>query len=833
MNVRLDRWLEFLVVWLLAASALGMLAALAGHFLAPQICLASLLVTGIYARYTNDTVATSQLAPDWGHLALLTLVCLFFRLPAYHYVLGGQDEGVYVNIAHHIARTGGIEVRDSVLEKLDVPSLANTYLSQNRGANYIPGVYALDASGPRLEFQFYHLFPVWMALFDGVFGIDFAVYALTFFSWLSVLFFYRLALAVSGCRRSALLAGVLLALNPLHAFFSKFPVTEVPTLAFSLIGFSYLVMFRGAAQSSRSRWLWISVASFGCLFVTRISGFMYMPFVLAAAITAAVADGQAPLRRAMFLWCAGIVALYALSVGYGLHWSGAYARDIYRMSFERIFHDQWRAGAMASGLIGIAIWLAISATVKSEQSRKQVRRYLVTPVRQAVAVCVILALLVGCFRIYQLGWTDRYGNDAWLGGTWHLAGSGETAIKASSLFALCVYLGPLLPVGLFALLRRQGDPNVEFLRVFAAGFVVYVALLQWNVPYGPYYARYLLSEVVPYLLLLAVWQLTSTERQGNLWGKGVLALFGVSALYMLVATAAQLGKNENAGLYEELRRLLAPVDADDLVLITPLKSGFAASRIQTPVVYTFGRRIINVSEESLKDNAYMAALDARFDDVFLLTSEASAPCEFDWLGSTRLKIWAFAFSYFYPRKIALTASERLYLYRRQSGLPLSCVQDFDQRGAWNRWLSRGWNAPESWGTWSEGRHAELVIDTSQLPKASSGLRLHFQANALVNAVHPRQRIEVKLNGATVGLREVAFPQSTVGFDVDISPDILAASRRLNIAFELPDAVSPAAIGMGDDSRVVALGLRSVEAIPLVADAQSPATSAMDHGKSRR
>ena len=50
---QVDRALELLVVWVLAVSALGLVAALAGCFLAPQVCLAAFLLTGLYVRRAN------------------------------------------------------------------------------------------------------------------------------------------------------------------------------------------------------------------------------------------------------------------------------------------------------------------------------------------------------------------------------------------------------------------------------------------------------------------------------------------------------------------------------------------------------------------------------------------------------------------------------------------------------------------------------------------------------------------------------------------------------------------------------------------------------------
>jgi len=810
---RIDRGLELLVVWLLFASALGLLSALAGHFLAPQVLLASLMFTGIYAWYTRGVHTVFGVSPDWRHLLLLSLVCLFFRLPAYHYVLGAQDEGIYVNVAHVIERTGSIDVHDVVLEKLKGSTFADTYLTENRYANgaYLPGIYSPDPAGTKLEFQFYHLFPVWMALFSGVFGSAFGIYALSFFAWISILFFYRLALVVSGSRRVALVAGLLLALNPLHVFFSKFPVTEVPTLAFSLVGFTYLATFWNKVGAASSyRWLWISGASFAALYATRISGFMYVPFFIALAIASTIMDTDRKRRDAIFTWTLSVVALYALSVLYGLHFSSQYAADIYRLSFEPILHSEWRLGVTAIVLIVFVAWAALTLFARSDGARLRMRRYLVMPVRQAIGALIVLGLAVGLFKIYRLGWTDHYLHDDWLGGMWGLAHSGALAVKSSSLFELAVYLGPLLPACFLAfVVRRQDNPHIEFLRLFVSGFFVYAAILQWTVPCGPYYARYLLSELVPYLTLFVVlaWSCMSPTP----WKKATKCILAMTLAYMTLASAQQLGKSENSGVYAALQQLLMQVDSNDLVLIDSSQSAFPnESQIETPILYTFGRNVVNVSKKSLDDRAYLATLNALYDDMFLVSDNATAPPEFEPLGSTRVEYWSFAPSHLYPNKLVLRGAKRLYLFiLAKPVLPLAQVQKFDQTGAWNNLLVNGWASPESWGTWSLGQHAELAINPRQLPDAAHGLRLHFDTHTFVTSSHPQQRIEVSLNGAYVGHYEATYPNSVIGIDLDIPESALMSPKEIRVGFAFPDAVSPQSVGAGADERILALGLEAV------------------------
>lgn len=827
MGARVDWVLELLVAWILAASGFGMAAVLAGHFLAPQVLVASLLLVFAYAWRTRRAAEPRAADPPRPHarlLVVLVLVALFFRLPAFNYVLGGQDEGVYVNISHYIEYTGGIKVSDAPLQRLQGSAFRDFYLAQNRqGGIYLPGVY-LDggANGAALQFQFYDLFPMWMALFIGLFGATFGIYALTLFAAMAVVFMYRLALAISGSQRAAFVAGLMLAVSPLHAFFSKFPVTEIPTLAFSLAGFTFLARFwSGGERGERRRWLVISAMCFGALFFTRISGFMYVPFVLALAVAAAVLDQDRWRQRAAVFWALGVMALYALSVAYGWHWSYHYSHDIYAASFKDLYGNAWKAGVGLSVIAASTVWGVAAYMSRSERGRQTLERLLVQPARRLVGVIAGLGLAYGVLKIYRLGWTSHYRNDPWLSGTWHLSGLHWHDVWASSLFALVVYMGLFVPLlGTFWMLRRHADPMVEYLRTFVAGFFVYVAVLQWVIPYGPYYTRYLLSELIYMMLLVVVVWAKMTGRSRRLVGAALV----VSIAYMGLASAAQLGKQSNQGLYTELHQLVAPVDSGDLILLDSLGPGLPNNgQIKTPLVYTFHKQVISVDRASLDDRAYLAALDARYDDVYLITPDAQAPRGFESLGSSRVRVWDFKWSHAFPHKLYMWEDMRLYLYRlARPVVPLDHTQHFGSGNGWGNWLFSGWSEAEPWGTWSLGKKAEIEIDPRQLPTVSGALKLQFAAKVFVSTGHPLQRVRVTVDGVETGSYTVRYPDTELTFDVIVSAADLRSTRRIDIVLALPDAISPKDAGQGTDTRVIALGLVSVTATAMEPPAPVPA-----------
>jgi len=833
-----DRILELVAAFTIITSLVGLIAALAGVFHAPQVLLGSMLLTGCYAYKTHGREVLPGVQPRWRHLILLALICVFFRIPVYHYILGGQDEGLYINIAQHIEHSGGIDAQDSLRQKLERSPYLQRYLQDNRIAEgdsptlYLLGVYARETANAHLVFQFYYLFSVWMAMFAGLFGAVFAAYALTFFALLSVAFFYRLALLLTRSYHAALAAGGLLALNPLHAFFSKFPVTEVPTLAFSLIGFTLLAAYWSADASERQRrWLVLSVLAFLCLFTTRISGFMYMPFFIALAVATLACDQDLQRRRGIQRWAIGVSVVYLASVAYGLHWSRYYSRDTYLTSFEPLFGQHWKLVVDLILVAGFAGWAAVGAWARNPERRARIAGWFVRPADILISFIAFAALLLGLLKIYWLGWTPHYAGDPSLGleSRWQLAHGGWHAALATGLWTLVVYIGPLLAIAFFCLIgRRQADPRLQFLRLFLAGFFAYIALLQWIIPFGPYYARYLLSELVPYLILFVVCAGLALRAGG---GRAALsaALF-LTVVYATALSTAQIGKSENDGAHAALERLVRSIEPNDLILLNTLdQSGPNTSEVKTPLVYTFARTVVTVGDAALADTGYLAKLNSLYDDLFLISPDPSPPQGFSLLDSVRFKVTTFRSTHLYPRELTSKEDVLLYLYRLdRPQVPMLSILSFAFGQPWAEWLRDGWGNPEAWGVWSDGKSATLAIDPRQLPSGHD-LTLQLDAQVYVSPNHPQQQIDVSLNGQPAGHYRVVYPSTALITRIPIRQEQIASSRRLLIVFSLPDAISPKSLGSSGDPRQLGIGLIdatvSIESQAQPQQPPAPATSA--------
>jgi len=232
-------------------------------------------------------------------------------------------------------------------------------------------------------------------------------------------------------------------------------------------------------------------------------------------------------------------------------------------------------------------------------------------------------------------------------------------------------------------------------------------------------------------------------------------------------------------------------------------------------LYNFGLNTVTVSGASLADHSYIAALHARYDEVFLISRSAVTPAGYEAMGSTRFQVKTYEWSHSFPHKLFVSEDARLYLYRLVSQIfPLGHPESFKAPGAWNNWLTSGWNDPEAGGVWSNGKHAEIAIDPRELSRIEQGIRLNFAVYGLVTAEHPHQRIQVSVNGMVTATYDVVYPNNQLQFDVVLPATDVSSSNGARIAFDLPDAVSPQSIGMNNDMRVLGIQLQTLTASPV-------------------
>lgn len=117
----------------------------------------------------------------------------------------------------------------------------------------------------------------------------------------------------------------------------------------------------------------------------------------------------------------------------------------------------------------------------------------------------------------------------------------------------------------------------------------------------------------------------------------------------------------------------------------------------------------------------------------------------------------------------------------------------------------GWTYPEAWGAWSEGYKTKVVMPLPQ-NTTNQSLVLQLDLRALLSNKHPKQRITILVDGyPAVDTTLTKDDQNKV----DTPLRYLAPKQEyVTLEFKLPDATTPKAIGLGDDSRQLAIGIVS-------------------------
>lgn len=597
-------------------SNLGLLDALSGFLIVTSCAALLLLVANIFsgkAAFACGALALSftlawkfrqlpmRRSPDL-HLvpiSALLLLAMIFRFEPYDYIGGYQDPGVYVSMSSHFQAKGTVFVTDEV--RRDLPDdLREAYDEDNFGTDvvgerFLPGLYHHDLERSQYVFQFYHLHPLWMAIFADVFGPDYRGYSLVLFSLISIVAFYLVAFELSSSRYIAFISGLLLAFSPLHAFFSKLPVTENQALAFSLLSMLYLLRYwngarKGAPNASR---LAVSALLLGGTFFTRISGFMFLPFFYILLLSSEIFLHDPRLKKQFRTYVLAVFAMYALSVIYGAIFSAPYSSYVYQAAFGKFSKDNWPE-LLLLAFLAAALFYFLVLFCSTGKYRAYFGALLRTGAR-ALPYLIPVVIAVGLYWVYKLGFTETYSTHAY-NTRWKASGTGLSATLYWSVFVLIQYVSPMIFVLFLAAAFSPSlskKPTHVFLLLFSVIFLVSTGIFGWFVAYQYYYARYLLSETLPALILLATAG-THVERKPNRL-KDFLLWIAVG--YALLLASTQFMTRELEGFEESLAPVAEHVGPDDILLLDE-QLLIVHRDAKTPLRYYFGLNVMSASERN-------------------------------------------------------------------------------------------------------------------------------------------------------------------------------------------------------------------------------------------
>jgi hypothetical protein len=129
---------------------------------------------------------------------------------------------------------------------------------------------------------------------------------------------------------------------------------------------------------------------------------------------------------------------------------------------------------------------------------------------------------------------------------------------------------------------------------------------------------------------------------------------------------------------------------------------------------------------------------------------------------------------------------------------------FGQKETIAAYKPTGWAAPDPDFMWTEGAEATLTLP---LQKPAGALTLSVNATPLLSA--PRlteQRVEVRAGGVLLGTWRL-----TTGGEYHVTiPAAAVTSGLLRLRFTLPDAATPASLGLSQDSRRLGVAFYSLK-----------------------
>jgi hypothetical protein len=315
------------------------------------ISLSAILLLFIFLKYRDLFSLEKIWTKNNAALLLILLLALAFRYKPYLHTYGGiEDQGAYVLMSEVYSKTGSNFMHDNVRAKINDTELLKIYDSKNQynagGGERSWGFHIRNLKDNVYAFRFYPLHPLWMSIFSAVFGRENGVYSLLFFSLISIIASFLIVYELFDKKLApATIAGAIIAVNPLHVYLSKIPVSEILVTAFVFSGLYFLLKWYKDSKLFTESNLHLSLSAMllGCLFFTRITSFVYLPIFYFLTVTAILYFPHSKVKRNLLIYFTSIFVFYALSVLYAREYTPRYFLDVMiSRALPKLLGSDWR-----------------------------------------------------------------------------------------------------------------------------------------------------------------------------------------------------------------------------------------------------------------------------------------------------------------------------------------------------------------------------------------------------------------------------------------------------------------------------------------------------------
>jgi hypothetical protein len=115
-------------------------------------------------------------------------------------------------------------------------------------------------------------------------------------------------------------------------------------------------------------------------------------------------------------------------------------------------------------------------------------------------------------------------------------------------------------------------------------------------------------------------------------------------------------------------------------------------------------------------------------------------------------------------------------------------------------VSQGWSHPEPWGIWSDGGQNQVILGIPPVGARS----LVISVRAFVTPSHPVQEIELTVNDQK--RQDLVLTKDSNNQITIILTNADNEAGYLKIGFKFKTPLKPKDLGVGDDERLLAIGL---------------------------
>lgn len=575
-----------------------------GYFYPWVSLLISTVILIIWFVFARRRIVLDKENYHWLLIPII-LLALFFRLSPNLYLTGGQDQGTYISLSKQYEINHSLYIKDSFRESLP-RDLQEKYDEENT----LLGIKLLEKDESLYVMPFYPVFPSWLSIFGNLFGSDNRIYALTFFSILSILGMYLFGTELSN-RKVGLLGALLLAINPLHLYFSRIPLSEIVSLTFLLFSFYFLIKFYNEYRKKKVDviYLAISLLLANSLFYTRMSGIFFSPVIIILPLITFLFSKDKKLKKYIFIY--SIIWLFSFVLSSFFY--KIFLPDLFKLIMRRRFLKI--VGEESVILFGAL--LVCGSVILTKIKKLQIFfRKVFNFGKKYLSIFVFIIFF--CLIVYELSF---YIKDIIINKNLSLfSNESLSSFKQLSFLVGVLYLSPfgfaLFPISLI-LLRKQITWKIWFLILSLIVLFIYYWGILRTTQYHYYFARYQISELIPLCLLLICIPLV------YLWegkvGKIVsICLISLMSLYFLYFSYIQLQNYE--GMEDEpLEKIDEVVGENDLLVVS--KENFASfNQIIFPMKYYYSINIFPLIDAGELNDLSIQKELAEYDEIYLLST---------------------------------------------------------------------------------------------------------------------------------------------------------------------------------------------------------------------